>query len=187
MIKNTTIIHALVSLIACLSSYYSANGHAGIGVVVKDGCDRYLAIGTWHSSVSDLNNTINTTKGIYIDVNGDGNFANCCGGTSSSEFFCFTDYTFPNNPINWSSITNGSQTITNLVKYFNNSSIYNSAKLSNRFTAEIVWAPNCGSTTKMQSWVILKLPAALNPGTIYDCRTSITSVVETPCSSSAIY
>ena len=180
MKKN--IIYALFSLLACLSSYYNANGHAGIGVVVKDGCDRYLAIGTWHSSVSQLNNTINTTKGIYIDVNGDGNFTNCCSGTSSSEFFCFTDYTFPNNPANWSSITNGSQTITNLVNYFNNSSIYNSTNLSNRFTAEIVWAPNCSSGA-LYSWVILKLPAILNPGTIYDCRTSSTSVVEKPCSS----
>ena len=139
MKKN--IIYAVFSLLACLSSYYSANGHSRIGVVVKDGCDRYLAIGTWHPSTTELNNTINTTRGIYIDVNGDGNFANCCNGTSSSEFFGFTDYTRVYNRVSWSSITNGSQTITNLVNYFNNSSIYNHTYLTNRFTSEIVYTP----------------------------------------------
>ena len=180
MKKN--IVYALFSLLACLSSYYSANGHAGVGVVVKDGCDRYLAIGTWHSSVLELNNTINSSKGVYIDVNGDGNFANCCSGTSSSEFFTFTDFTMPNTPVTWDLITPGSSTLTELVSYFNNSTIYNSSNLANRFTAEKVWDPGC-SFRKLQSWVILKLPASLNPGTIYNCRTSTTSVVEMPCNS----
>ena len=61
--------YTLFFLLACLSSNYSANGHAGVGVVVKDGCDRYLAIGTWHSSISELNSTINSNRGLYIDIN----------------------------------------------------------------------------------------------------------------------
>jgi hypothetical protein len=121
MKKN--IVYALFSLFACLSSYYIADGHAGVGVVVKDGCDRYLAIGTWHYDISELNNTIYSSRGLYIDINGDGTFANCCTGTSSSEFFIFTDYTIPNTPVIWNSITAGSSTITELVNYFNNSTV----------------------------------------------------------------
>ena len=179
MKKN--IIYALFSLLACLSSYYSADGHAGVGVVVKDGCDRYLAIGTWHYKISELNSTINSTRGLYIDINDDGNFVNCCNGTSSSEFFIFTDYTIPNTPVSWNSITAGSSTIAELVNYFNNSTVYNSANLSNRFTAEKVWNPGCIGNKKLQSWIILKLPSSLSSGTTYNCRTSTKSVVETPC------
>jgi gliding motility-associated-like protein len=179
MKKN--IIYALFSLLACLSSYYSADGHAGVGIVVKDGCDRYLAIGTWHHKISELNSTINSTRGLYIDINDDGNFVNCCNGTSSSEFFIFTDYTIPNTPVSWNSITAGSSTIAELVNYFNNSTVYNSANLSNRFTAEKVWNPGCIGNKKLQSWIILKLPSSLSSGTTYNCRTSTKSVVETPC------
>ncbi|MDB4161791.1 hypothetical protein N9772_05440, partial [Bacteroidia bacterium] len=173
--------YTLFFLLACLSSNYSANGHAGVGVVVKDGCDRYLAIGTWHSSISELNSTINSNRGLYIDINNDGTFVNCCNGTSSSEFFIFTDYTIPSTPVSWSFITPGSSTITELVNYFNNSTVYNSANLANRFTAEKVWDPGCLGNKKLQSWIILKLPSSLNPGTTYNCRTSTSSVVETPC------
>ena len=179
MKKN--IVYALFSLFACLISYYSADGHAGVGVVVKDGCDRYLAIGTWHYKISELNSTINSTRGLYIDINDDGNFVNCCNGTSSSEFFIFTDYTIPNTPVSWNSITAGSSTIAELVNYFNNSTVYNSANLSNRFTAEKVWNPGCIGNKKLQSWIILKLPSSLSSGTTYNCRTSTKSVVETPC------
>ena len=179
MKKN--IFYALFSLFACLISYYSADGHAGVGVVVKDGCDRYLAIGTWHYKISELNSTINSTRGLYIDINDDGNFVNCCNGTSSSEFFIFTDYTIPNTPVSWNSITAGSSTIAELVNYFNNSTVYNSANLSNRFTAEKVWNPGCIGNKKLQSWIILKLPSSLSSGTTYNCRTSTKSVVETPC------
>ena len=179
--------YTLFFLLACLSSNYSANGHAGVGVVVKDGCDRYLAIGTWHSSISELNNTINSNRGLYIDINNDGTFVNCCKGTSSSEFFIFTDYTIPSTPVNWSFITPGSSTITELVNYFNNSTVYNSANLANRFTAEKVWDPGCLGNKKLQSWIILKLPSSLNPGTTYNCRTSTSSVVETPCNTPYIF
>ena len=180
------ILYALLPLFVCLSSYFHASGHAGVGVVVKDGCDRYLAIGTWHDNISELDNTINSTRGIYIDINQDGSFVNCCNGTPSSEFFIFKDYFLPYYKVNWNLITSGSSTMNELVQYFNNSPVYNSAKLKNRFTAEKVWNPGC-SQNSLKSWVILKLPSSLKPGTTYNCRTSNTSVVERPCNHQAIF
>ena len=180
------ILYILFSLFVYLSSYYHTYGHAGVGVVVKDGCDRYLAIGTWHDKISELDNTINSTRGLYIDINRDGSFVNCCNGTPSSEFFIFKDYFLPYNKVSWNSITSGSSTMRELEQYFNNSPVYNSAKLKNRFTAEKVWDPGC-SQNGLKSWVILKLPSSLKPGIIYNCRTSNTSVVERPCNSQAIF
>ena len=173
----------LISFIAFLLSFNQIiEAHAGVGVEIRDGCDRYLAIGTWHSSVSEIQNTVRSTnKGLYIDLNLDGNFKNCCNGSNSTEFFTFTDYTFPKKAVRWNQITSGSSTVKDLLDFFNNSSVYNKSNIKDRFSAEVVWNPSCQNYLK--SWLILKLPSSLKPGTIYKCRTSSTSVVEKPCSS----
>ena len=175
---------SLLVFLLCFNQKIEA--HAGIAVEIRDGCDRYLVIGTWHSSASEIRNTVNSSnKGLYIDLNLNNSFTNCCNGSTSSEFFTFTDYTFPKQSVKWNQITNTSSTVSDLVNYFNNSFIYNSSGIKNRFTAEVVWNPGCKYS--LESWLILKLPSTLKPGIVYKCRTSSTSVVETPCSSSNIF
>ncbi len=175
---------SLLVFLLCFNQKIEA--HAGIAVEIRDGCDRYLVIGTWHSSASEIRNTVNSSnKGLYIDLNLNNSFTNCCNGSTSSEFFTFTDYTFPKQSVKWNQITNTSSTVSDLVNYFNNSFKYNSSGIKNRFTAEVVWNPGCKNS--LESWLILKLPSTLKPGIVYKCRTSSTSVVETPCSSSNIF
>ncbi len=175
---------SLLVFLLCFNQKIEA--HAGIAVEIRDGCDRYLVIGTWHSSASEIRNTVNSSnKGLYIDLNLNNSFTNCCNGSTSSEFFTFTDYTFPKQSVKWNQITNTSSTVSDLVNYFNNSFKYNSSGIKNRFTAEVVWNPGC--KLSLESWLILKLPSTLKPGIVYKCRTSSTSVVETPCSSSNIF
>ena len=118
--KNIMKYLALLVFLLCFNQKIEA--HAGIAVEIRDGCDRYLVIGTWHSSASEIRNTVNSSdKGLYIDLNLNDSFKNCCNGSTSSEFFTFTDYTFPKQSVKWNQITNASSTVSDLVNYFNNS------------------------------------------------------------------
>ena len=59
--------------------------HAGIAVEIRDGCDRYLVIGTWHSSASEIRNTVNSSdKGLYIDLNLNDSFKNYNAGDGTN-------------------------------------------------------------------------------------------------------